>query len=171
MGGATTGRTRLLLVRAPHARDPDRGVQAPHRGDQDRHAILAPEHIPGGIYARADWVLQKASNMLRIGYFEGGITGCRKLATIAETFGIQCEMHGGGWPIVQVLGSTQKATCEYYERGLLQLDLEPTKYPSPISRSCAIPWMTTGTSCYRRVRAWAWSSTGIISTATWSTCR
>ena len=92
--------------------------------EETKIAILAPEHIPGGVYARADWMLQKASNMLRIGYFEGGITGCRKLATIAETFGIQCEMHGGGWPIAQVLGATHPSTCEYYERGLLQLDLD-----------------------------------------------
>ena len=106
---------------------------------ETRIAILAPEHIPGGVYARADWVLQKASNMLRIGYFEGGVTGCRKLATIAETFGIQCEMHGGGWPIIQVLAATNQSTCEYYERGLLQLDLNAYEKPEPYLKAMCDP--------------------------------
>ena len=85
-------------------------------------AILAPEHLPGGVYAKAEWLLQRASNMLRIDYFQGGITACHKLVTIADAYGIQCEMHGGGWATSQILGSTNESTCEYYERGLLPLD-------------------------------------------------
>ena len=106
---------------------------------ETRIAILAPEHIPGGAYARADWALQGASNMLRIGYFEGGVTGCRKLATIAETFGIQCEMHGGGWPTMQILAATSQSTCEYFERGLLQLDLDAYETPEPYLKAMCDP--------------------------------
>jgi len=85
-------------------------------------AILAPEHIPGGVFTRADWVIQGASDMLRIDYAYGGLTACYKLATTCQSYGIKCEMHGPGWAHIQILGAMPEATCEYYERGLLHPD-------------------------------------------------
>ena len=38
-------------------------------------AICSPEHAPGGIFTRAEWVLQGASDMSRIDISYGGITG------------------------------------------------------------------------------------------------
>jgi L-alanine-DL-glutamate epimerase-like enolase superfamily enzyme len=93
--------------------------------------ILAPEHIPGGAFARADWIMRGASDMVRIGYIEGGVTGCMKLATVAQAFGIKCEMHGGDWPNIQVLGATNEGVCEWYERGLLELDIDNHEIPPP----------------------------------------
>ena len=87
--------------------------------------------MPGGVYAKAEWLLQRASNMLRIDHFQGGITACHKLVTIADAYGIQCEMHGGGWASSQILGSTNESTCEYYERGLLPLDPDFINKPEP----------------------------------------
>jgi L-alanine-DL-glutamate epimerase-like enolase superfamily enzyme len=91
-------------------------------------AVLAPEHIPGGIFTRAEWIRQGASDMMRIDYHYGGITACYKLAMISQAYGIKCEMHGPGWAHLQILGATPEATCEYYERGLLHPNVD---YESP----------------------------------------
>lgn len=87
-------------------------------------AICSPEHAPGGIFSRAEWVLQGASDMSRIDVGYGGITGCYKHAMLCQSFGIQCEMHGGHWTNSHILGATPASTCEYFERGLLRPDLD-----------------------------------------------
>ncbi len=101
-------------------------------------AILSPEHIPGGVFTRAEWVLQGASDMLRIDQNYGGITGCYKMVNVAQAFGIQCEMHYGGWANMQILGATTEATCEYYERGLLRPDFD-YETPPPYLNSIVDP--------------------------------
>jgi L-alanine-DL-glutamate epimerase-like enolase superfamily enzyme len=87
-------------------------------------AILAPEHVPGGPFARAEWALQGASDMLRIDVNYGGITGCWKLINLCQLYGIKCELHGTGWAHLQLLGAAPEATCLYYERGLLRPGLD-----------------------------------------------
>lgn len=99
-------------------------------------AVLAPEHVPGGLFSRAEWVLQGASDMLRIDHNYGGITGCFKLVNVAQAFGIQCEMHGGGWANSQILGATTEATCEYFERGLLRPDFDYETPPPYLKAIC-----------------------------------
>lgn len=83
-------------------------------------AILAPEHVPGGPFARAEWALQGASDMLRIDVNYGGITGCWKLINLCQLHGLKCELHYGGHAHLQLLGAAPEATCQYYERGLLR---------------------------------------------------
>lgn len=87
-------------------------------------AILSPEHVPGGPFARAEWILQGASDMLRIDVNYGGITGCWKLINVCEAYGLKCEMHGPGAAHLQLLGAAPEATCLYYERGLLRPGLD-----------------------------------------------
>src|SRR5919204_52576 len=87
-------------------------------------AVLAPEHVPGGPFARAEWALQGAADMLRIDVNYGGITGCWKLINLCQLYGLKCELHGTGHPHVQLLGATPEATCLYYERGLLRPGLD-----------------------------------------------
>ena len=99
-------------------------------------AVLAPEHVPGGLFSRAEWVLQGASDMIRIDHNYGGITGCYKLVNVAQAFGIQCEMHGGGWANIQILGATTEATCEYFERGLLRPDFDYETPPPYLKAIC-----------------------------------
>lgn len=101
-------------------------------------AILAPEHIPGGIFTRTEWISQRAADMLRIDYHYGGLTACYKLATICQAYGIQCEMHGPGWAHIQVLAAMPEATCEYYERGLLHPDADYDK-PRPFLKAICDP--------------------------------
>ena len=99
-------------------------------------AICSPEHVPGGIFARAEWVLQGACDMCRIDVGYGGITGCYKMVMLCQAFGIQCEMHGGHWTNSHILGATPESTCEYFERGLLRPDLD---YETPPLYLKAIP--------------------------------
>ena len=93
-------------------------------------AICSPEHVPGGVFSRAEWVLQGASDMLRIDYFYGGLTGCWKMVNVCQAFGLQCELHGSGWPHMQLACAVPEATCEYYERGLLRPGLDDS-LPEP----------------------------------------
>ena len=99
-------------------------------------AVLSPEHVPGGVFTRAEWVLQGASDMLRIDHHYGGITGAYKLVNVAQAFGLQCEMHGGGWANSQILGATTEATCEYFERGLLRPDFDYDTPPPFLKAIC-----------------------------------
>src|SRR5579884_2048426 len=87
-------------------------------------AILSPEHVPGGPFARAEWALQGAADMLRIDVNYGGITGCWKLINLCQLYGIKCELHYTGHPHVQLLGAAPEATCRYYEHGLLRPGLD-----------------------------------------------
>jgi L-alanine-DL-glutamate epimerase-like enolase superfamily enzyme len=87
-------------------------------------AILSPEHVPGGPFARAEWALQGAADMLRIDVNYGGITGCWKLINLCQLYGLKCELHGTGWAHLQLLGAAPEATCLYYERGLLRPGLD-----------------------------------------------
>ena len=57
--------------------------------------------------------------MTRMDVLRGGITGCKKMAAIAEAYGCKLEVHMSGYANLQILGSTSEDTCEYYERGLL----------------------------------------------------
>jgi L-alanine-DL-glutamate epimerase-like enolase superfamily enzyme len=100
--------------------------------------ILSPEHVPGGIFTRVEWILQGASDMLRIDYNYGGLTACYKLAIACQAHGIKCELHGGGWAHLQVLGATPESTCEYYERGLMHPDVDYDK-PRPYLKATCDP--------------------------------
>ena len=101
-------------------------------------AILSPEHVPGGPFARAEWVLQGASDMLRIDVNYGGITGCWKLINVCQAYGLKCELHGPGAAHLQLLGAAPEATCLYYERGLLRPGLDDA-LAAPYLRSIPDP--------------------------------
>jgi L-alanine-DL-glutamate epimerase-like enolase superfamily enzyme len=86
--------------------------------------ILSPEIAAGSIYTRFDWIARGAADMTRIDVLRGGITGCMKMAAIAEAAGVKCEMHMSGFANLQVLGATSEDVCTYYERGLLGPNVE-----------------------------------------------
>ena len=99
-------------------------------------AICSPEAIAGGVSARAEWILQGAADILRIGRYEGGITGCYKLINICQAHGIKCELHGGGWSDIQLMGATHESTCEYYERGLVRPGWDNDTPPLYLKATC-----------------------------------
>ncbi len=105
--------------------------------------VCSPELTDGYHYSRAEWVLQKASDIGRMDTNFGGITACRKAVDMYEAFGLPCEMHVGGFGNAAILGATTEETCEYFERGLLYLD-EDYDRPPPYLKSICDPMGTDG---------------------------
>jgi len=80
--------------------------------------ILGPEIAEGKMHTRAEWIVQKASDLSRCAVEHAGITGLIKAVHLCEAFGVALEVHGGGPANLQVLGA-MGIPGEYYERGLL----------------------------------------------------
>jgi L-alanine-DL-glutamate epimerase-like enolase superfamily enzyme len=100
--------------------------------------ILSPEIAAGSLYTRADWIRREASDMTRIDVLRGGITGVKKMISVAEAYGVRCEIHMSGFGNLQILGATSEDTCEYYERGLLAPGIDGNT-PPPYLRSLPDP--------------------------------
>jgi L-alanine-DL-glutamate epimerase-like enolase superfamily enzyme len=80
--------------------------------------VIGPESVAGTMYARAEWITAHACDILRVGVpTAGGIEPALRTAHLAEAFGMDCEMHGGGAGTLAVLGAV--ANSRWYERGLL----------------------------------------------------
>ena len=91
--------------------------------------VVGPETAEGGIYTRAEWIRQKASDISRYDVNHGGITGHIKAVHLCEAFGVALEVHGGGAAHLQILGA-MGIPGEYYERGLLHPFVKhEEKYP------------------------------------------
>ena len=96
---------------------------------QLRIPILGPESLSGKHYARAGWVTAGASDILRAGVTGcGGISPTIKVAHLAESFGMNCEVHGNGAPNLAVCGAIRN--CRWYERGLLHPFLDYEEVPA-----------------------------------------
>jgi L-alanine-DL-glutamate epimerase-like enolase superfamily enzyme len=81
--------------------------------------ICGPETAEGKMYARAEWIMAGACDIVRGGVWDvGGITPLMKIAHLAESFGMKMEVHGGGVGNLHVLCAMGTPGL-YYERGLL----------------------------------------------------
>ena len=98
--------------------------------------ICGPELAPGGVFSRAEWALQHATDIGRTDINFGGITGVRKTVDMYEALGMKCEIHVGGFGNGQIMSATSEDTCEYYERGLLGLDMVDTPTPPYLKKPC-----------------------------------
>ncbi len=58
--------------------------------------IVGPESFGGKHHMRAEWVKAGACDILRAGANGVGITPTMKVAALAESFGMDCEVHGNG---------------------------------------------------------------------------
>lgn len=80
--------------------------------------ILGPETMTGKHWTRAEWVKHDACDIIRAGVWDvGGISPAIKVAHMAESFHMSCEIHGTGAGNLSVacgIGNTS-----FYERGLL----------------------------------------------------
>ncbi|RRV04563.1 enolase [Pseudomonas sp. v388] len=95
--------------------------------------VLGPESIAGKYHSRAGWVTQKSCDILRAGVAGvGGIGPCMKVAHLAESFGMDCEVHGNGAANLSVVGAI--SNCRWYERGLLHPFLEYDDVPAYLNR-------------------------------------
>jgi L-alanine-DL-glutamate epimerase-like enolase superfamily enzyme len=87
--------------------------------EQTSLAICGPETAEGKMFARAEWIKAGACDLVRGGVGDvGGITGLMKIAHLAESFGMNLEVHGNGVGNLHVLCSMSSPGL-YYERGLL----------------------------------------------------
>ena len=69
---------------------------------------MSPEVVAGSFFARANWILRGATDMSRIDVLRGGITGCKKMASVCEAYGVKCEIHMSGFANLQTLGQQAK---------------------------------------------------------------
>ena len=80
--------------------------------------VIGPETADGKYFTRAEWIKAGACDITRTGVHDvGGIGPSMKIIHLAEAFGMQCEVHGGG-PGNLTLCAAQK-NGRWYERGLL----------------------------------------------------
>ena len=81
-------------------------------------AICGPETAEGKMFTRAEWIKAGACDIVRGGVGDlGGITPLMKVAHLAESFGMNMEVHGGGVGNLHVMCATENTWL--YERGLL----------------------------------------------------
>ena len=91
--------------------------------------ILGPESLGGKFLSRAAWASSGACDILRAGAAGvGGIGPCLKVAHLAESFGMNCEIHGNGAANLNVVGAVRN--CDWYERGLLHPFLDYDEVPA-----------------------------------------
>ncbi|WP_434650034.1 mandelate racemase family protein [Pseudomonas sp. D1-2] len=94
--------------------------------------VLGPESIAGKFHSRASWVTHKSCDILRAGVAGvGGIGPCLKVAHLAESFGMDCEVHGNGAANLAVVGAI--SNCRWYERGLLHPFLDYEQVPAHLN--------------------------------------
>jgi L-alanine-DL-glutamate epimerase-like enolase superfamily enzyme len=97
--------------------------------DQLDIPIVGPESLSGKHHSRADWVRAGACDILRAGVpGVGGITPTLKVAHLAESFGMQCEVHGNGAANLAVCAAIKNT--RWYERGLLHPFLDYDEVPA-----------------------------------------
>jgi L-alanine-DL-glutamate epimerase-like enolase superfamily enzyme len=86
--------------------------------DQLAIPVIGPESAAGKLHTRAEWVASGACDILRVGVDDvGGITPALKIVHLAEAFGMDAEVHGGGSGNLALLGGMLNG--RWYERGLL----------------------------------------------------
>jgi L-alanine-DL-glutamate epimerase-like enolase superfamily enzyme len=81
--------------------------------------VVGPETAEGKMWARAEWIVHKASDVSRGGTGDvGGLTPLMKTIHLCEAHGVALEVHGGGAGNLTAL-CAMGIPGEYFERGLL----------------------------------------------------
>ncbi|MDE2574423.1 MAG: mandelate racemase family protein [Rhodospirillales bacterium] len=94
--------------------------------------VIGPESAHGKFHVRAEWVKAGACDILRTGVHDvGGIGPSLKIIHLAESFGMNCEVHGGGAGNL-TLCAVQK-NGRWYERGLLHPFLDYDQVPDHLN--------------------------------------
>ena len=83
-------------------------------------AICGPETVEGKFFSRADWITAGACDIVRGGVGDvGGLSPLMKIGHLAESFGMQMEVHGGGVGNLHAMCALPPSVSRFYERGLL----------------------------------------------------
>lgn len=86
--------------------------------------ILGAETPDGAHWNAATWIQMRALDMMRTEVsFKGGVTGGIKVAHLAESFGMRCQVHGMGWGNAQLCAAV--LNNDYYEQ--LVIDTQQIK--------------------------------------------
>ncbi len=94
--------------------------------------IIGPEYAYGKFHTRAEWITGKACDITRVGVSDvGGIGPAMKSAHLAESFNMDCEIHGGGAGNLAVIGAISNTT--WYERGLLHPFVDYDEVPAHLN--------------------------------------
>lgn len=89
--------------------------------------MLMGEHIRG-LEAKADTITGRATDYVRANAsVDGGITGVMKIAALAESHGLDVELHGGGLAHRHCMASIRNTN--YYELGLVHPNVRRSKAP------------------------------------------
>ena len=76
--------------------------------------ICATENAQWSMTTIPEYLLRRAIDIVRCDTeVDGGITPCKKIADMCNAFGMQCEIHLGGFPNLQVECAVKN--CEFYE--------------------------------------------------------
>ena len=95
--------------------------------------ILGPESMAGKHHTRAEWAAHGACDLLRTGVWDvGGIGPSMKIAHLAESFNMTCEIHGTGAGNLALCGAIMNTT--FYERGLLHPFIDYDTPPAYLNR-------------------------------------
>jgi len=80
--------------------------------------VIGPETAEGKFHTRAEWIKAGACDITRTGVMDvGGIGPSLKIMHLAESFGMDCEVHGGGAGNLALCAVQRNG--RWYERGLL----------------------------------------------------
>lgn len=98
--------------------------------------VIGPESHAGKLYARTEWIVRQAADILRAGVMGvGGLTPFMKIAHLAEAFDMPLEAHSPGIGSLHAIAA-MSIPGEYYERGLLHpflnYDVTPPWLNEPI---------------------------------------
>lgn len=96
-------------------------------------AVCGPESAWGKHHMRAEWAASAACDILRTGVNDvGGITPALKCMNLAESFNMDCEVHGTG--LANLAVSAACGNSRWYERGLLHPHLDYEQPPEYLRR-------------------------------------
>ncbi|MEX0762598.1 MAG: mandelate racemase family protein [Dehalococcoidia bacterium] len=91
--------------------------------------VLGPEYAEGKFHTRAEWIAGGVCDIVRTGVMDvGGIGPSMKIAHLAESFNMDCEVHSPGAGNLAVLGAMPNG--RWYERGLLHPFIDYDKPPA-----------------------------------------
>lgn len=80
--------------------------------------VIGPESAAGKHFTRAEWIRAGACDILRTGVHDvGGLTPALKCVHLAESFNMNCEVHGTGAGNLAL--TAVQPNGRWYERGLL----------------------------------------------------
>lgn len=111
--------------------------------------IVGPESFGGKHHMRAEWVKAGACDILRAGANGVGITPTMKVAALAESFGMDCEVHGNGAASPAVVGAIRTAAGTSAARCIRS---STTMNRRPISTALSTRWMTEDLCICHNVR-------------------